>query len=187
MKTYTAKLKSASPYTSSRYHGTPKLDTDTHDAHEQKTWREKLTVNDQGMAVINAMAFKFAMTVAAKKLGMKIPGKGNAKYAGVFESGILITEHVNLGIPKDDVEGITIHVNADGVRGSGKRVMKTFPIIKAWAGDLVIHVLDEQITAELLMKHLDHAGKFVGVGQFRAERGGTNGRFSVEKLTETKG
>ena len=33
---------------------------------------------------------------------------------------------VPLGVKKDEVQGVTINANSDGVRGSGKRVKRTF-------------------------------------------------------------
>lgn len=195
MKTYQATLKSASPYTSSRQHSTPKLERETNDDHERRTWREKLTTDSNGNAVFPAMGFKFALTSAAKQYGGQVPGQGKKTYTKPFESGILITESPSILIPtkdgsnwaqinKADVNGHWQSVNSDGRRGSGSRVMRCFPIVHEWKCVLTIYVLDELITAKVLRKAMEDAGRFIGIGQFRAERGGTNGRFEVLELKE---
>jgi len=202
MKTYIAQLESLSPYSSSRKHREEKLDKETPEAHEERTWRHKLTTNVDGMVCIPAMAFKFGLTDACRYIGAKIPGKRNATYTKHFEGGLLITEDVNLGIHKDSesveprvitVNGICEHyfgkwvyVNADGVRGGGSRVFRCFPTVKSWKAPLTITVLDDTITAELLRNALETMGLYIGVGQFRAQNGGTNGRFKVVSFKEGK-
>lgn len=184
MKTYIAKLKSVSPYTSSKYHTLPKGERETNEAHEARTWRHKLTCDQDGNGCINPIAFKFALSAASKYSGDQIPGKGKRTYTKLFESGILITDPVSLGVHRDNVDSIDVFVNADGKRGSGKRVMRRFPIVPHWEADLKIIVLDEGITEAVLKKHLVIAGQFIGVGQYRCEVGGTNGRFEVLSLKE---
>lgn len=64
-------------------------------------------------------------------------------------------------------------------------MLRRFPKIRNWEGDLEINVIDENhITAEVLLEHLVVAGNYVGVGQFRVERGGLNGRFIVVSMKE---
>ena len=183
MKTYLAKLKSVSPLTSSRFHNTPKVnDRERPDEYDQRTWREKLTFTPDRKVIINPIAFKFALTAAARYSGEQIPGKGKRTYTKLFESGILIPEPVLLGVAVDSVNFIDIYVNADGKRGSGKRVIRRFPIIPEWQGDLKIIALDEGISGDILKKFLTMAGQFIGVGQYRAEVGGSNGRFTIESF-----
>jgi hypothetical protein len=43
-------------------------------------------------------------------------------------------------------------------------------------------VLDAIITEQIFREMVDLAGLFIGLGQFRPEKGGTNGRFRIEKL-----
>ncbi|HET8721021.1 MAG TPA: hypothetical protein VFM24_03265, partial [Nitrospira sp.] len=69
---------------------------------------------------------------------------------------------------------------ADGVRGSGKRVYRRFPILAPWSATFNALILDPEITKELFERMLDVAGKFRGIGRWRPEKGGQNGRFIVE-------
>ena len=82
-----------------------------------------------------------------------------------------------LGIHKKDVAGEWFFVPADGVRGSGKRVEKCFPVIPEWTTTATIYVMDETITRDVLEHHLREAGKFIGMGRFRPRNNGFYGRF----------
>ena len=177
MKIVEVDLVSTAPYSQSRQHTAPKLEKETHDAYDKRTWREKCTTNDDGIICIPAMAFKQALDVAAKMLGMQIPGKGKATYTKHFRAGVICESDVPIGIHVDDVPSITINANADGVRGSGKRVQRTFPQVPNWTGTARFAVLDDTITREVFERHLVEAGRFVGIGRFRPENGGLNGRF----------
>jgi hypothetical protein len=170
-------LQSTAPYSQSRNHDEPKLDRETHDAYDLRTWREKCTTDESGTICIPAMAFKQALDAAAKVLGRQIPGKGKSTYTKHFKAGVLCESDVSLGIAKDAVAPVAISCNADGVRGSGKRVRRTFPVIPAWEGVARFAILDDTITPKVFEEHLTEAGRFVGVGRFRPENGGLNGRF----------
>lgn len=181
-KIVTVQLESLAPYSQSRKHDTPKLDKETHDAHEERTWREKCSVNENGEIVIPAMAFKLALDCVAKRLGDQIPGKGKSTYTKHFKGGVLCQNDVSIGWMKDTVPSVTISANSDGVRGSGKRVNRTFPQVPNWKGTAVFAILDDTVTAKVFERHLAEAGRFIGVGRFRPENGGLNGRFRPVKF-----
>lgn len=176
-------LESMSPYSQSRQHAVPKLDKETHEAYEQRTWREKCSTNANGEIVIPAMGFKQCLDTVAKRLGDQIPGKGKATYTKHFVGGVLCESDVAIGYKKDDVPGITINANSDGVRGSGKRVQRTFPQVPNWKGTATFAILDDTVTPKIFERHLTEAGRFIGVGRFRPEKGGLNGRFRPVKFT----
>lgn len=133
--------------------------------------------------MIPPMAFKNCIAEAAKFLSVQIPGKGKATWTKHFEAGILVVEPLVLPITADKVQCAWIHANADGIRGSGKRVMRCFPMILEWAGEVEFLVLDDLITEDVFRYHLEQAGKLIGVGRFRPRQGGFNGRFIVKNLT----
>lgn len=182
MKKVTVSLRSIAPYTQSRQHHVPKLDKETSDAHEVRTWREKCTANADGEICIPAMAFKQALDRAAKMLGTQIPGKGKNTYAKYFVAGVMIPDNLPIGVKKDEVEPIILSVNPMGIRGGRGRVTRYFPQVQKWAGDIEIFLLDDTITREIFEKTMKEAGLLVGVGQYRPENGGTNGRFVAEKF-----
>lgn len=182
MKKAIVKLKSLSPYSQSRYHGTPKLEKETADAYEQRTWIEKGHYTDKGQMFIPPMSLKFCLAAAAKERGLQIPGRGKKTYSSAFSNGIMILEPVLLKHFKKDIKPNWIHANADGIRGSGKRVMRAFPVVDEWEGTATFEVLNDSITKEVFTEHLTEAGRYIGIGQFRPQNGGYFGRFEVVSI-----
>ena len=62
----TVKLTSASPYSQSKYIQEKKSRDETHDDFESRTWKQRCSVNDKGFVYIPPMAFKNALSEAAK-------------------------------------------------------------------------------------------------------------------------
>lgn len=181
MKTCTARIKSASNYSQSRGYDrfVPKVDKERPDDYEKRTWREKCHYDDKREIFIPGMSFKMSLDAAAKFLGNKVPGKRNATWTKHFLAGVLVLDNVPIGAKVDDIEPEWLFVNADGVRGSGKRVWKCFPLIRQWEAEVTYYVADETITEDVFEEHLREAGKFIGIGRFRPERGGFYGRYEV--------
>lgn len=182
MRIATAHLKSISPYSQSRAHESEKLNRETADEYEKRTWREKGHYTKDGRMFIPPMGFKQALDRAAQMLGRQIPGKGKSTYTKFFLSGVMCIDPPVLPNKKDDIRGEKIHANADGKRGSGKRVWRTFPVIDEWAVPVTFHVIADEITDDVFEEHLQQAGAFVGIGRFRPGNGGFFGRFRVEKI-----
>ncbi|MBP8234613.1 MAG: hypothetical protein KAY22_20160 [Rhizorhabdus sp.] len=185
MKIATATLASTAPYSQSRSYDreVEALPRETKDAYEDRTWRHKCHTLADGKVYIPPMAFKMAVDTAAKMLGRQIPGKGKSTYTKFFLSGVLVMEPAGLPLTKDDVACDRIYANADGVRGSGKRVWRNFPRIDSWSADVQFHVLADEITPDVFEEHLRQAGAFVGIGRFRPQSGGYYGRFEVKKIS----
>jgi hypothetical protein len=181
MRIVTAHLESVSPYSQSRHYTTPKKDKESAKDYEARTWRDRLHVNAEGFVFMPPMAFKNCLSEAAKYLGIQVPGKGKATYTRNFEAGVLVVDGITLGVKADEVEGEWLFVPSDGKRGGGKRVDKCFPVIRQWSGEVQFYILDETITAEVFQKHLEEAGKFIGIGRFRPRNNGFYGRFRVKK------
>lgn len=190
MKTLIAKLQSVSPYSQSKVITAEKLSKENHNDYEERTWRERLHVTEDGRVFIPPMAFKAALSEAAKYLSLPIPGKGKATYTKHFEAGVLCADALVLDINAADVKGERIFVPASGKRGDGCRVWKTFPVIQAWTGDVKFHVIDETVLnkheGDMTVFHhvLQQAGAFIGVGRFRPRNNGYYGRFSVVSISE---
>ena len=184
MKRYIARLKGTSPISFSRYHAMPKLSGESDAAYEERTWRERLHTNADGNVVIPLFAFKNALDAAAKYESRKIPGRRNATYTKHVQSGVMVESAVVLPIKKKDVKGEWRFVPADGMPGGAKRVMKCFPIIQEWEGEVSFAVLDETVTRDVLEEFLQVAGSFIGIGSFRPENRGIWGRFRVVSLVE---
>lgn len=182
MKTAIATIKGVSPYSQSKHYSTEKLPKELAKDYETRTWRDRLHTTDDGTVFIPPMSFKNCLSEAAKFLSLQIPGKGKATYTKHFEAGVLVTDALHLDIKKDDVPGEWLFVPADGIRGSGKRVEKCFPVIHQWSGDVTFHILDETITRDVFEHVLTQAGAFIGIGRFRPRNNGFYGRFKLESL-----
>jgi hypothetical protein len=177
------KFTSLSPISFGRFHATEKLEKEGHDEYEKRTWREKAHYNKNNDVQITPFMIKNMLSDAAKFLSIQIKGKGKSTYTKHIEAGIMIQDYMPIGIKKEDVTGVWMHVPSDGKRGGSSRVMKCFPVIEEWHGCCEILVLDETITKEVLIQHLTEAGKFIGMGSFRPRNNGIFGRFSVELLS----
>lgn len=153
---------------------------ETHDAFEDRTWRERLHVA-KGEVFIPPSALKNCLSDVAKYLSESVPGKGKSTYTKHFEAGILVTDPLMLGVKADDVPGERLFVPASGKRGDGKRVWKTFPIIMDWKASARIYLLDPILIdkPDKVREYLEHAGKFIGLGRFRPRNNGYYGRFDV--------
>jgi hypothetical protein len=179
-------LKSSTPYSQSRNIDPlefPKRAKETHDAAEERLWRNRLHVDPSGHVFIPPTAFENAIREAAKRLAISVPGKGKTLYSKYFEAGIQVPDGITLSIKADDVPGERLFVPSDGRPGGGRRVYKKFPRINAWEGDLTIYVFDDIINEAVFRKVLESSGQLVGIGRFRPQSRGFYGRYTVESFS----
>ena len=169
-----------SPYSPSRAHEEPKLKGETHEDYEERTWPLKAHVVGEH-AVIPPMAFKMALDRAAKISGKQIPGRGKATYTKFFEAGVLVLEATPVALVAE-MECERVHANADGVRGSGKRVWRRFPKWSRWGGAVRFEVIAPEITKDVFEETARLAAVSVGVGRFRPASGGYFGRWSPDRF-----
>lgn len=181
MKTAIATLKSLSPLNQSRQHFVEKLPREEPAAYEERTWREKGHYDEDDNAFIPPMSLKNSIAKAASMLDMKIPGKGNSKYNKHFLAGVMVTDNIPLGVKKKDVQPQWLSMGPKGVKGT-TGVLRAFPHFEKWEGSVRIYVLDDTIPKDIFEKVLREAGNFVGLGQFRPEKGGYFGRFELVSL-----
>ena len=182
MKQIIASLKSVSPISFSRFHNVEKLEKETHDAYEKRTWRSRMHVGKDNKVFIPPSMFKNCLDGCAKYLSIQIPGKGKATYTKHFEAGVMVTEPLVLPVSPGDVDGEWLHVPSDGRPGGTKRVMKCFPFVPEWSGDVSFYIFDETITEDIFRYVLEQSGKFQGIGAFRPRNRGYKGRFEVVEM-----
>lgn len=184
MRVATVKLKSLSPLSQNRHYlrEFPKLDKESANDYEARTWRNRLHCRENGEVIVPAMALKNMLSDCAKYISMSVPGKGKATYSKNIDAGVLVMDDMGLGVSGKEVPGEWVFVPADGRAGSGKRVEKCFPVVKEWTGEAKFYVMDETITPPVFEKHLEEAGKFIGLGRFRPRNKGLYGRFTVESI-----
>jgi hypothetical protein len=176
------KIKGKSPLSQSRQHRTEYLDGESHEDYENRTWREKSNYDENGMVYVPAMAFKQAMDLAAKRLAIPDPDNKRANMTKFFVSDVCCEDNMSIGIHKDNMPQKWINANVDGVRGSGKRVPRSFPQTPVWEGIATFLITEPKITHEMFERVIRAAGQSIGVGQFRPANGGLNGKWTVVSI-----
>lgn len=182
MKIATVKITGISPLAQGKFVGVPKKEKELPKDFEARTWRHKMHFGTDGQVFIPNFALKNCLSEAAKFMSIQIPGKGKSTYTKHFEAGVMVNDSLMIGVNQEDVDSQLMFVPSDGIRGSNKRVEKYFPVIPAWGGTGTFYILDEIITEDVFLKHIDQAGKFIGLGSFRPRNNGYFGRFNVELL-----
>jgi hypothetical protein len=118
-----------------------------------------------------------------KKAGARfqIPGQGKLTYKNMIGSGVII-------VTPDAI----VHNNQEWETDSRSviigraRIIRQRPVFKDWSIDFQLDIDEEEINGEVVKDILDHAGKRVGIGDFRPEKGGSFGRFHVTKWKTVK-
>lgn len=182
MRTAVCHLKSVSPYSQSKFIQDKKPRDITHEEFEERTWRKRLHVDENGNVFIPPMAFKNVMSEAAKFKPIQIPGKVKTTYTKHFEAGVMCVAPIPLGVKGDDVPGDWVHVPSDGKRGGSTRVLKCFPVLPKWEAKVELLVVDDIIPEDIFETVLEDAGKLIGIGRFRPRNNGYYGRFEVVKV-----
>lgn len=181
MKTCTVTIEGLSPYSPSAFiDPSLKKQGEDHNEFDRRIWRQKAHTDADGRIVIPFMSFKKALDSAARLTPRKIKGRGQQTYSSQFKSGVILQSPLVTDVLASEVRGETFMCSATGdSRGVGGRVPRTFPMVDEWGGDLTFYVLNPTIDEATFETYLREAGQFIGVGRFRMENGGVNGRFRV--------
>ena len=178
-------LKGTAPYSQSKFFTSEKQDGETADAFEKRAWPEHAHIGDDGTVVVPTFGLKTMLDSAAKYIGDKVPGDGKRTFSAIIRSGVQVQakEPVLLcsgkPVTKKEFKPEWIMAHSNGIRGSGKRVPRCFPVFRNWAIDVEFETIDPRITEAVLIRHLVAAGQYIGIGRFRPENGGSYGRFEV--------
>lgn len=175
----TITIRGLGKYSQSRAHSAPWLDGESHEDYDKRTWKEHLHVRNNRV-VIPETGLMQSLHSAAKYSGEK--KSGNTTWTKYLEGGVAIVDAAVTNTSPDEVIFEDIYSNADGVRGSGKRVYRRFPILTPWSATFQALILDPAVTKDIFVQMLEIAGKYRGIGRWRPEKGGQNGRFVIEKL-----
>lgn len=179
MKKAILKLKSITPVTFGRFHQEKKLEKELPDHYEQRTWKEKAHFDEAGLVKIPGVMIANCIRESAKFMSLQIPGKGKATYTKHFDAGIIIYNDIVTTTHRDELQGDTRHVPADGRPGGTKRVIKIFPILSEWEGEVIVYIGDPIITADIFEEVIRNAGNLIGIGTWRPRNRGMNGRFEL--------
>jgi hypothetical protein len=183
MKKAIVTLKAVTPYSPSRHYSAEiaELKGESKDQYDERTWRHHAHVNRKGLVIIPGECFAWCVKAMSKRRSDKIPGKRGQTFTKVFDSVEVVGE-IETGLKLEQLECEGFLANSDGVRGSGKRVYRRFPIIRSWQGRLTAIMWDDQMTEEIFSETVKDAGLLIGVGRRRPENKGFFGRYAVTKV-----
>lgn len=150
---------------------------DDHIAIAKSEWRGGLYWSDKLGVYIPTANIRSAVVEGAKlsKLGKQI------------QRGTLILEDkvpLKYQGPKDPEQLWSDggYYDCRSVVITGKRLMRYRPMFKDWSLTVEITYDPTQIEEAQLLRVTDAAGMLIGLGDFRPNKGGSFGRFSVEKV-----
>jgi hypothetical protein len=183
-------LRGVAPYSQSRRVEIEQQPNKSREEVDRENYLLKAHVDDEtGEICIPAFALKHAINTAAARAADKIKGKGNQTYAKNVQSGVLpLTPVCPLGIKIEDVKYVALYQDAMGKKGKTKsaQVMRHFPIVPSgWKAKVSFLVTDEELPADKLHKYVKDAGTMIGIGRWRPEVGGMNGRFVIDDIKVT--
>lgn len=182
MRTATIEIVGLTPYSQSRALTSEKERSETYDDFDRRTWPEHMHVDADSKTFIPAVALLQGIAAAASYLakGGELKKKGNSTWAQNFLCGVAVARGPELQSGPARPE--RIFCNADGKRGSGTRVWRTFPVFDQWGATVLVHVLDDTIPDEVFDRVVKAFGLFIGIGRYRPQNGGYLGRFTVKSL-----
>jgi hypothetical protein len=184
MKKAVIQITGVTPYSPSRHYTAevPKLKDETADQYDERTWRSHAHINEKKHIIIPSVCFSWALKEMAKRRGDRIPGKGQKTFTKAFEALEVIGD-IDTKVKVDECECEAFMANADGVRGSGKRVLRRFPLVRQWGGTLTVILWNDLVTESVFGETVRDCGLLIGVGRRRPEKAGFFGRFCVDNIT----
>lgn len=179
-------IEGTAPYSQSRKHDEAWLEGEQADDYDRRTWRSKMTVetvDGKPTMCLPSFGLHAAICEAARYSKIQIKGQGKATWTAKIRSGVSILGPISLGVDPADVNCIVLSLNSDGKRGSGSRVTRRLPQIPmGWRATFEALILDPIITERIFREMVELTGLFIGLGQYRPEKGGSNGRFTVQSV-----
>lgn len=185
-KTLTATLVGTSPLQFGKAYLIKKASKESHEAFEQRTWRERMHRDEEGYVMLPSMAVKKALENYAIYCSDKIPGHGKATFTKHYKAGIM-PEEIFFEVESKgervyymDVEGESHFLPVS--KSAPTRVMRIFPTIQKWEVKISFIILDPILfdSPKIIEEHLNNAGVYIGLLVWRPQNGGNNGRFEVE-------
>jgi hypothetical protein len=210
MRSVRYQIVGITPYSQSKKILAEKEPEENYDHFEERVWKLKATVNPQGIVCAPGISFKNALDIAAKRASDQVPGKGKATWTARFRGGTspltdmfpLYTMANGRSYPRkgsdpiatselapikiDEAAFISLWCDSTGKRGGGSRVLRYFPYYPQWLCEPEFMVLDDTIPTDVCDKYFESAGLIVGIGRYRPENNGTNGRWAVLNSVWTK-
>jgi len=159
----------------------PMKNQEKDDAYEKRSWIETAHWTPEGKMFIPAMAFKKSVETAAKRNPRKYSGQRT--YTKHFLSGMMVMDDLVLDITREDIIPCWLYLPSQPGRATGGRVWKCMPTVHHWSGTAKFVISEDIITPDIFELYLAEAGMQVGVGVWRPENGGLNGRYLCNEIS----
>ncbi|MBI5788545.1 MAG: hypothetical protein HZA78_06810 [Candidatus Schekmanbacteria bacterium] len=184
MKSVNVKVQGISPLLQHRYVFTDEKEEAAKKRSGKKDyseeWKSALYWDNELGVIQPAGHLEAAMIKAA--VNFQIVGKGKKTYKDLFKSAVFVSPdyipHGLKGSKEDLVQEGRLTIDKRLVRVNNSGVERLRPMLKNWLLEFMIEIHDEQISADTVHQVLEHAGRYVGIGDFRPKFG----RFSVVKF-----
>lgn len=166
--------------------GYEKLPRENAEQWDRRFWREKAHYNGDGNVILTDMMIKNCLIEATKYMPEKVPGQGRKQWGGFFAAGLIVPagrfELMYGGeyVTKDNL------IHKDELVGKqDKKIPARYPSIPpGWSATGEIWIIENIISTDIVEKYMTIAGNFVGLGRWRAGKGGPYGRFKVVDFIE---
>lgn len=133
---------------------------------------DKLYLDGQKV-LLPSVYLKNCITEASKQF--KIVGKGKSTYSKLVASTVEI-EPFMIELEADKYEIFRISAVNPMTKG---RMMTERPKFTKWKATFELVLNDESVPREVINEILEHAGKYVGVGDWRPQTKGMFGKFMI--------
>lgn len=134
-------------------------------AYEREHFRDLCYQQTDGALYIPARAIKKSSMVACKFITDKPKGVGVKSFGPIIEGALLVDADAALSVSIDAVQPWTAVVNLDPSKGpKGPRGARTRPLIPVpWSAQTNLTVMDDLLTADVLGRIFEAAGKRCGL------------------------
>lgn len=139
---------------------------------------DKLYTDEKKKVVLPSVYLKNSLVEAGKQF--KIVGKGKSTYSKLLASTIDISPFY-IDFKSDKYEVFRISAVNPMTKG---RMMTERPMFKKWSASFSVVINDEAIDSSIVNEVLEHAGKYVGIGDWRPEKKGMFGKFMISSFKE---
>lgn len=140
---------------------------------------DKLYITD-GKVFIPSVYIKNSIVEASKQF--KIIGKGKSTYTKIVASTVDVNPFM-IRLNSDKWEIFRISAVNPMTKG---RMMTSRPKFNKWSAEFEILLNDPAVDSSTINEILDHAGKYVGVGDWRPEKKGMFGKFLISEFKVIK-
>ena len=141
---------------------------------------DKLYLDDKGKTMLPSVYLKNSISEAAKQF--KIVGKGKSTYSKIVASTVDVSPFmISFDCGKYDI----FRISAVNPMTKG-RMMTERPKFDKWKVSFEIILNDPAVPISVINEILEHAGKYVGIGDWRPEKKGMFGKFMISSFKQAK-